>query len=109
MVLMETVGRKSGEVRVAPAACYPYKDSVAVVASNNGGEQHPVWWLNLQAQPQIYVRLGQERFLVCAQELQGEDREALWPDIVRINPRQKHYAKMTTRVLPVVYLRRVQA
>jgi deazaflavin-dependent oxidoreductase (nitroreductase family) len=104
MAIMHTIGRKSGQVRPAPAACYPYKDAVVVVASNNGGEKDPVWWLNLKAQPEIEVHLGKKVYTAVARELVGQEREVFWPEIERINPRQKTYAEMTERVLPVVYL-----
>jgi deazaflavin-dependent oxidoreductase (nitroreductase family) len=107
IVLMETIGRKSGLQRTVPAACYPYKESVLVVASNNGLPEAPVWWLNLKARPDIHVRLGEESFLVRARELQGLEREEVWPLIVKLNPRQKHYARIAERTLPVIYLERV--
>ena len=53
------------------------------------------------------VQLGLERFMIEADELHGQEREDVWPEIVRMNPRQAVYAKMTERRLPVVYLRRV--
>ena len=107
MVLIETIGRKSGKKRPVPIACYPYRDSVVVVASNNGQDQHPLWWLNLQAQPEVFVQLGAKRYQVCAEELAGDERSAILPDIYRINPRQQSYVSMTERVLPVVYLKPV--
>ncbi|CAA0084465.1 Deazaflavin-dependent nitroreductase [BD1-7 clade bacterium] len=105
MAMIDTIGRKSGKVRTAPAACYPYQDSVVVVASNNGGDKHPIWWLNLKAYPSVNVRLGQEQFKAEAIELRGEERDAIWPTIIRLNPRQKAYAEMTDRLLPVIYLK----
>jgi deazaflavin-dependent oxidoreductase (nitroreductase family) len=106
VVLIHTVGRKSGHIRSVPIACYPYKDSVLVVASNNGQARNPLWWLNLKSHPEVEVQLGKEQFTVLAEELLGEEREAVWPGIIKINPRQKHYAKITERLLPVVYLKR---
>ena len=107
MAIINTVGRKSGQVRPAPAACYPYKDSVVVVASNNGGEKDPIWWLNLKTQPRVSVQLGKEQFDIEAEELHSDEREAIWSEIIKINPRQKKYAEITERVLPVIYLRKV--
>ena len=106
IVMIDTIGRKSGKTRTVPVACYPYEDSVVVVASNNGLPHDPVWWLNLKAHPEVQVQLGTERFTVMATALEGKERESLWPSIVRINPRQKRYAKMAGRDLPVVYLKK---
>jgi deazaflavin-dependent oxidoreductase (nitroreductase family) len=90
-----------------PIACYPYQDSVVVVASNNGMDQHPLWWLNLEANPKVFVQLGTERYEVVAEALKGEEREVFLPTIYSINPRQKSYAEMTERILPVIYLKRI--
>lgn len=106
MALIEAIGRKSGVVRAVPIACYPYQDSVVVVASNNGQDKHPLWWLNLEAHPNVFVRVGTERYEVIAELLTGEEREIFLPQIYKINPRQKTYVAMTKRVLPVVYLKR---
>jgi len=107
MVLVETVGRKTGIVRWLPIACYPYGDSVLVVASNNGLPKDPLWCLNIRAAERVQVRLGRDLYWAKARELQGEEREAAWPDIIKINPRQKHYAKVAGRVLPVIFLERI--
>lgn len=110
IVMIETVGRKSGQLRIAPVACYPHKDFVAVVASNNGQAKNPVWWLNLQAQPKVAAQLGRQRKLVEAQLLEGEEREQLWAQIIEQNPRQKLYAaQVSERVLPVVYLKPLES
>ena len=50
-VLVETTGRKSGKLRTVPIICYPYRDSIAVSASNGGAASHPAWYLNMQENP----------------------------------------------------------
>jgi F420H(2)-dependent quinone reductase len=106
IALIDTIGRKTGQIRQVVLACYPYKEGVVVVGSNNGQENDPVWWLNLKAVPEVKVCVGKNCFTAIAEELNGEEREVFWPVITKINPRQKQYAKMTSRVLPVVYLKR---
>lgn len=108
MVVIHCVGRKSGLSRPTPIACYPYRNGVAVVASNNGGDRDPVWWLNLKATPRVQVQLGRERFEVQAEEILGEERDRLWPEIVRLNPAQQSHQDHTARKLPVIYLRRTE-
>lgn len=108
IVMMNTIGRKSGQLRQVPVACYPYKNNVVVVASNNGMEKHPIWWLNLQATPIISIQLGEKKMQVCAEELKDEARESAWQALIKINRRQKHYQSvLPDRELPVVYLKPV--
>ena len=100
MVVIYCIGRKSGAVRPTPIACYPF--------ANNGADKDPVWWLNLKANPIVEAQLGADRFKVVAQEITGEEREQLWPEIVRLNPTQQRHQDHTARVLPIIYLRKVE-
>lgn len=107
VALVEVVGRKSGKLRTVPIACYPHRDSVVVSASNSGMERHPAWYLNMQANPEVMVQLGRERFAAVAEEVPEEERDALWEKIVKINKHQGEYLSNTERRIPLVYLRRV--
>ena len=107
VVLVDTVGRKSGKKRTVPIACYPYRDSVAVSASNSGQERHPAWYLNMQANPQVTVQLGKERFAATAEEVPDEEREELWKTIVEINKHQGEYLEKVSRRIPLMWFRRV--
>ena len=69
VALVETVGRKSGRRRTVPIACYPYRDSVVVSASNSGMEKHPAWYLNMQANPRVRVQRGTRRFEAVAEDV----------------------------------------
>ncbi len=106
VALVETVGRKSGKLRTAPIACYPYRDSIVVSASNSGAERHPAWYLNMQADPNVTVQLGREKFRAVAVEVPEEEREALWQKIVEINHHQGEYLARTERRIPLVWLKR---
>ncbi len=107
VALVDTIGRKSGKRRTVPIACYPYRDSVAVSASNSGQETHPAWYLNMKANPRVTVQLGRERFEAVAEEVPEEEREALWEKIVEINHHQGEYLASTRRRIPLVWFRRV--
>lgn len=107
VALVETVGRKSGKRRTAPIACYPYRDSVVVSASNSGQESHPAWYLNMQANPEVSVQLGRERYRAVAEEVPDEEREALWKTIVEMNKHQGEYLAKVERKIPLVWFRRV--
>jgi deazaflavin-dependent oxidoreductase (nitroreductase family) len=107
VALIETIGRKSGKPRCVPIACYPYRDSYVVSASNSGKETHPVWYLNMQANPQVTVQVGKDRFQAIAEDVPDEERAALWDKVVQINKHQGQYLAKAERKIPLVYLRRL--
>jgi deazaflavin-dependent oxidoreductase (nitroreductase family) len=106
MLLLTTRGRRSGLPRTQPLACYRDGEDLIVVASNNGLERHPAWWLNLQAHPDAEVRFGRESRRVRAVTAGPEERARLWPWLEKQNPFYGRYAQRTTREIPVVILRR---
>ncbi len=106
VALVETVGRKTGKQRTVPIACYPYRDSIVVSASNSGLETHPAWYLNMQANPQVTVQLGRERYQAVAEDVPEDEREALWPKIVEMNKHQGEYLRKAERKIPLVWFRR---
>lgn len=108
VALVTTTGRKSGKPRTVPIACYPYRDSVAVSASNSGMERHPAWYLNMRADPRVSVQLGRERFAAVAEEVPAAEREALWQEVVKINRHQGEYLDSVQREIPLVWFRRLQ-
>lgn len=107
VALVEMKGRKTGKMRTVPLACYPYKDTVVVSASNSGKETDPAWYLNLQADPRVTVQLGRERFEAEALDVPAQEREALWPSIVELNKHQGEYLASTQREIPLVWFRRL--
>jgi deazaflavin-dependent oxidoreductase (nitroreductase family) len=107
VALVETTGRKSGKRRTVPIACYPYRDSVVVSASNSGQEKHPAWYLNMQANPEVTVQLGKERYRAVAEDVPDEEREELWKTIVEMNKHQGEYLAKVERRIPLVWFRRV--
>lgn len=106
VALVETVGRKTGQARSVPIACYPYRDSIVVSASNSGKESHPAWYLNMQANPSVTVQVGRERYRAIAEDVADAERAALWTTIVRMNKHQGEYLKKAERKIPLVWLRR---
>lgn len=105
MVMLDTIGRKTGQVRTVPIACYPYEGDITVVASNNGSDKDPNWWLNLKAHPQVELQLHTQRYQALAEEMSDAERDAHWPDIIKINPTQIRHQRISSRKLPVVRLR----
>jgi deazaflavin-dependent oxidoreductase (nitroreductase family) len=106
VALLETTGRKSGKIRTTPLACYPWKGSIAVSASNNGQENHPAWFLNLQDNPEVTVQTGKTRFKAIAEQVTGQEKEALWKVVTDINKHQTQYRATTERDIPLVFFRK---
>jgi len=106
IALVTTTGRKSGKQRAVPIVSYPYKDSVAVSASNSGQSKHPAWFLNMQANPAVMVQLGTEKFSAIAEVVPDSERNELWILVTDMNPHQKEYRANTDRDIPLVWFRR---
>lgn len=108
LLVLHTVGRKSGEERTTPLARFSAPDGGwYVVASANGAVENPAWYLNMAAHPdRVSVELDGQRFPIDAEELHGDDRAAAWDLITREVPRFTKYEEKTDRLIPVVRLRR---
>ncbi|MBW2448140.1 MAG: nitroreductase family deazaflavin-dependent oxidoreductase [Deltaproteobacteria bacterium] len=107
MLLLTTTGRKSGEPRTQPLACFAEGENWIVVASNNGQDKHPAWFLNLEAKPEAQIQIGRADRAVQAHVAEGEERERLWPWLKERNPAYAGYERKTERRIPVVVLRPV--
>jgi F420H(2)-dependent quinone reductase len=108
VLLLVTTGRKSGLKRTTVLLYLEDGGRYAIVASNGGTAKHPVWWLNLQANPEAAVEIGDRKILVRATEARGEEKARLWQRLVRMYPSYEHYQKRTDREIPVVVLDPIQ-
>ncbi len=106
MLLLTTTGRRSGEPRTTPLSYLRDGDDCIIVASNNGADRHPAWWLNLDASPKAQIKVGREGWEVEALVASGDEYERLWPMLLDYNPRYAGYKAKTDRNIPVVILRR---
>lgn len=106
-LLLTTVGRKSKMKRVMPLIYGQTDEGYVVVASKGGAEQHPDWYFNLEAQPEVEVQVAQEKFAARAETVQGDARTALWNLMLPIWPPYAEYQQKTSRQIPVVLLRRL--
>lgn len=104
VLLLTTKGRKSGLMRTKALMYLPNGKNFVVVGSNLGYKNHPAWWLNLLAEPTANVYLGNRDCTVRAREAEGDERETLWGEIVKISPGYDEYKTMTERKIPVVVL-----
>jgi deazaflavin-dependent oxidoreductase (nitroreductase family) len=104
VLLLTTIGRKSGQPRTQPLAYTRAGDGYAVIASKGGAPQHPLWYLNLRANPLAEVTVGRETWKVRARDAEGEERERLWHALADLYPGYDRYAQKTSRRIPVVVL-----
>jgi deazaflavin-dependent oxidoreductase (nitroreductase family) len=103
-LLLTATGRKSGEKRTCPLTYLEDGGRYVLIASNGGNEKHPVWYLNLKAQPRATVEVGPRKLDVIASTATGEERARLWAAAVRMNAQYATYEGITSREIPVVIL-----
>jgi deazaflavin-dependent oxidoreductase (nitroreductase family) len=106
LLVLTTIGRKSGEARETPLAWFPGPDgSWLIVASAGGAPANPAWYLNLAAHPdQVTVELGGRKVAVNAEELHGAEREQAWKRITTEAENFRRYETATDREIPVIQL-----
>ncbi|MFC4553962.1 nitroreductase family deazaflavin-dependent oxidoreductase [Georgenia faecalis] len=104
IVVLTTVGARTGKIRKTPLMRVEYGGEYAVVASLGGAPVHPVWYHNLVAHPEATLQDGARRVDVVARELSGEEREVWWERAVAAYPPYADYALKTTRLIPVFLL-----
>jgi deazaflavin-dependent oxidoreductase (nitroreductase family) len=78
VLLLTTVGRRSGQARTAPVVYLADDERLVVIGSNAGNERTPGWAHNLRAHPDAEVEIGRERRSVRARVAEGQERAALW-------------------------------
>jgi F420H(2)-dependent quinone reductase len=108
MLLLRTVGRRTSQPRTAALLYVRDGDAYVVIASKGGAPQHPGWFHNLTAQPEVEIQVGRERIPVRARIAEGEERSRLWARADEINRGQyAAYQSRASRVIPVVVLERI--
>jgi deazaflavin-dependent oxidoreductase (nitroreductase family) len=104
MLLLETVGRRSGQRRVTPLLYVEDGENFVVVASNAGDDRHPAWLLNLRKQPAAEIQIGTRHVRVQAREAGEAESERLWPKLQASYKHFRDYRTNTQRHIPVVVL-----
>jgi deazaflavin-dependent oxidoreductase (nitroreductase family) len=104
MLLLTTIGRRTGRVRTAPLLYVPVDTMFVLVASNGGARSHPTWWFNLQSHPEALVQIGAHRGRVTSRTATPMERDQLWPLMVQMYPPYVRYQARTDRVIPLVLL-----
>lgn len=105
-LLLTVKGRKTGEPRDVPLIYGESDGSYVVVASRGGTPTHPVWFLNLEANPECELRVGPRHVRARARVAEGAERERLWKRMAEIYPPYEDYRKnaAASRTIPVVVL-----
>ena len=104
VILLTTRGRKTGAERTVPVVPFRDGDQLYVVASMGGQPQHPAWYFNLEANPDVEVQVGADRYHARAEILPPERRALVWPKLTSAMPNFAQYQTKTSRVIPVVQL-----
>jgi deazaflavin-dependent oxidoreductase (nitroreductase family) len=109
MILLYTKGRKSGKIRRHPIVHLPDGEDLIVIASKGGAPRHPEWYLNLESDPQVWVRRKSDVFEATAEILKGEEHEQMWSRVTDWAPGFQQYQDRTQRRIPLIRLRPVRA
>lgn len=104
VIIVTTVGNKSGKLRKTPLMRVEHDGAYAAVASQGGAPTHPVWYWNITAQPHVEVRDKDRVGDFTARELTGEERALWWDRAVAVYPDYREYQENTERTIPVFVL-----
>jgi deazaflavin-dependent oxidoreductase (nitroreductase family) len=104
LLLLHTIGAKSGEERVNPVAYLVQDGRTYVFATFAGRPMNPGWYYNLKSNPTVSVETGAETYEATAIEVTGADRDRIYADQSAVNPGFIEYEQKTTRVIPVIEL-----
>ena len=109
LLLLHTIGAKSGLPRINPVACLRDGDRLVIIASKGGAPTNPDWYHNLLANPLVSVETGTQHIHVRASIAVEPERTRLYNRMVEMMPGFADYQRKTTRAIPVVILTPVEA
>jgi F420H(2)-dependent quinone reductase len=104
VVVLTSVGAKTGKLRKSPLIRIEHEGEYAVIASLGGAPKNPVWYYNLKANPHVELQDGPVRKDYEAREADGAERDAWWARAIVVWPDFLEYEKKTTRVMPLFVL-----
>jgi deazaflavin-dependent oxidoreductase (nitroreductase family) len=104
LLLLTTVGAKTGRPRTTPMMHLQDGGRELVVASNDGAPEDPNWYRNLVADAAVTVEVGDERYDAVARALEGAERAEAWATITRLFPFFNDHEREAKRQIPVVAL-----
>lgn len=104
VILLTTIGAKTGKVRKTPLMRVEHDGEYAVVASLGGAPKHPVWYHNIVAHPRVELQDGTDTKEYDAREVFGDEKAVWWERAVATWPDYAEYQKNTDRQIPVFVL-----
>nr|WP_221377763.1 nitroreductase family deazaflavin-dependent oxidoreductase [Actinoplanes polyasparticus] len=107
VVLLTSVGARSGKLRKTPLMRVEHEGEYAVVGSLGGSPKNPVWVYNLRKEPHVELRDGTDEHDYLAREVEGDERAVWWERAVAAFPNYASYQKKTERLIPVFVLTRL--
>lgn len=102
VLLLTTTGRKSGLPRTLPLLFIEDGQNIVIVASQGGLPKNPLWFGNVEANPDVTIQIKRRRLRMKARTASPDERERLWPKLVAHYPDFASYVTWTDRVIPVV-------
>lgn len=108
VILLTTRGAKSGKLRKVPLMRVEHDGTYAIVASLGGAPQHPVWYHNVKANPQVELQDDTVTKDYTAREVTGDEKALWWERAVAAYPEYENYQKKTDRQIPVFVLEPVE-
>jgi deazaflavin-dependent oxidoreductase (nitroreductase family) len=108
LLLLHTIGAKSGQERINPTAYVRDGDRLVIIASKGGSPTNPGWYYNLLAHPLVTVEVGTGQFQARAEIASKPERTRYYNKMVEMMPVFAEYQKKTTRVIPVIILTPVE-
>jgi deazaflavin-dependent oxidoreductase (nitroreductase family) len=107
LLLLHTVGARTGQERVNPMMYQQVPDGYAVFASKGGAPVNPDWYHNVLAHPRVTAEIGTTTVELLARVTEGEERERIWAAQKAAYPGFAGYEQKTTRQIPVIILQPV--
>ncbi|MFF9126891.1 nitroreductase family deazaflavin-dependent oxidoreductase [Streptomyces sp. NPDC014889] len=104
VILLTTVGARSGRIRKTPLMRVEHEGRYAVVASQGGAPKHPFWYFNLRAEPRVELQDGPVKQEMTAREVTGAEKARWWERAVAAFPPYAEYQEKTSREIPVFVL-----
>jgi F420H(2)-dependent quinone reductase len=107
VLLLTTIGRKSGKAHTIPLAYFEAAGSLFLVASNGGAPRHPAWYLNVVANPTVAIQRGRAVQEATATAASPERQAELWQRLIAMAPMYARYQHNSAREIPIVLLQPV--
>lgn len=104
-LLLETVGRKSGQRHIVPLIYGCYAGEWVVVGSKGGAPEHPAWYMNLKEQSEVVFQVATQAFRATWRSPEGAEYAAVWDFMEKLFPNYADYKKAVDRLFPLIMMK----